>query len=106
MARALIHAPKSVRAGEIVEIRLLVGHPMETGHRADGMGGVLPRNIIRRLECRYDGALVFAADLYPAITANPYFSFPLRITAAGTLHAHWRGDNGFAHAESVRIALA
>ena len=75
MGRALINVPKTARKGEIVEIRALISHPMETGYRAGSDGRTLPRDIIRRFTCRYNSEGVFSADLYPAISANPYLAF-------------------------------
>lgn len=104
--RALVFAPKTARRGEVLEIRATVQHPMETGHRSDSAGGVLPRDILRRVECRWDGELVFAADLHAAVAANPLLAFPVVALASGTLSVTWTGDNGFAHTESVAISVA
>jgi sulfur-oxidizing protein SoxZ len=101
--RALIHLPATVRRGEVIQVRTLVAHPMETGHRVDSGGQKLPRDIIRRVEARLDGELVFAADLHPAIAANPYVVFPLRVQGGGTLTVDWSGDRGFAHSERAEI---
>jgi sulfur-oxidizing protein SoxZ len=103
--RALLHVPKTVRRGDIIEVRATVAHAMETGYRRDGDGRMLARDIVRRIECRYDGELVFAVDCHPAMAANPYIAFPLLVTAGGTLQIGWRGDNGFAHDESVAISV-
>lgn len=105
MARALIFAPKTARRGEVIEIRALIAHAMETGHRPDSEGRVIPRDILRRLECRYDGELVFAADLHPAIAANPLVAFHTVATNSGTISISWTGDNGFAQTESVTLAV-
>jgi len=101
--RALVTLPPQVRRGEPFEVRLLVAHPMETGHRADAQGQRVPRDIVRRVECRLDSELVFAADLHPAIAANPYIAFPLVVQAEGTLDVSWAGDRGFAHRTGVAI---
>ena len=105
MARAFINLPASVRRGEVIEIRTLVNHPMETGYRPGADGKRLPRDILQRFSCRYDGELVFAADLYPAISANPYLAFHTVATATGTLEFRWEGDNGFAQTETVAITV-
>ena len=105
MARTLLHVPTSARKGDTVEIRTLIAHPMETGYRAGADGRTLPRNIIRRFACRYNGELVFSADLYPAISANPYLAFNLVADASGTLSFTWEGDNGFAQTESAAITV-
>jgi sulfur-oxidizing protein SoxZ len=101
--RALLNLPANVRIGEVIEIRATVQHVMETGFRAGSDGQVLARNLVRRVECRCDGELVFAADLYPAIAANPYLAFPLRVTGSCGITVTWQGDLGFSHSESARI---
>lgn len=106
MARALITVPASVRRDEVFDVRLLVQHPMETGYRTSSEGERLARNIITRVECRFEGELVFAVDTFPAVAANPYFAFPLRASTSGTLSVTWSGDNGFAQTESARINVA
>jgi sulfur-oxidizing protein SoxZ len=109
MARALITMPKTARAGEVIEIRTLIAHPMETGYRPGEDGAIQPRNLIRRLSCRYfDGredVEIFSADLFPAVAANPFISFFTVATASGTLRFQWTGDNGFTQTESVALTV-
>lgn len=99
-ARTVVTAPASARRGEVVELRTLIAHPMETGYRVGSAGQPLARDILRRFECRCDGELVFAADLAPAIAANPYIAFTMRVTKSGTLSFKWEGDNGFSWIET------
>jgi sulfur-oxidizing protein SoxZ len=106
MARTLINMPKSAKRGEVIEIRALIGHPMETGFRPGADGKVLPRDIIRRFTCRYNNEVVFSVELYPAISANPYLAFHTIATESGTLSFTWEGDNGFAQTETVAITVA
>ncbi len=103
MARARISMPTAARRGEIVEIRTLVAHPMETGYRRGADGQRLPRDIIRRFTCRYDGEIVFSAELFPAIAANPYLAFHTVATVSGVLNFSWEGDNGFTHTETMTL---
>ena len=105
MARALITMPKSAKRGEIVEIRTLIAHPMETGYGAGDDGQIVPRNLIRRFSCRYDGELVFSAELFPAVAANPYITFCTLATASGTLQFSWEGDRGFSQTENVVLTV-
>ncbi len=106
MARTLIQAPASARRGEVIEVRVTIAHPMETGYRPGSDGRVLPRDIIRRFRCRYGGETVFAADLFPAIAANPYLSFHVLAESSGTLEFEWEGDNGFAQVEQRALQVA
>jgi len=103
MARTLLTVPSSAKKGEVVEIKLLIAHPMETGFRPDESGRILLRNIIRRFACRYNGDLVFSAELFPAISANPYLAFWVRATETAPLTFTWEGDNGFAQTETVML---
>jgi sulfur-oxidizing protein SoxZ len=104
--RALITVPPAIRPGEVIEIRTLIAHPMETGHRSDGQGGVVPRRILRRFTCRLDGQPVFSAELHAAVAANPLIAFPLRVQVSGTLECRWEGDDGFAHTQTAALRVA
>ena len=106
MARALVTVPSSARRGEVIEIRALIGHAMETGYRPGPDGKVLARDIIRSFRCSYNGVQVFAAQLHPAIAANPYLAFFTVATESGTLELKWEGDNGFAQTETARITVS
>jgi sulfur-oxidizing protein SoxZ len=105
MARALINAPSTAKRGEVIEIRATIGHPMETGFRPGDDGKLLPRNIIKRFTCRYNGEPVFTAELFSAISANPHLAFYTVATETGTLTLTWEGDNGFAQTETINLAV-
>ncbi len=102
-ARAILTVPASARAGEVVEVRALIQHAMETGYRLGASGETLPRDLIRGVVCSFDGTTVFAAELHAAVAANPYVAFFVRVERSGTLSVSWQGDRGFAHTEAVRI---
>lgn len=104
--RAIVSAPSSAKTGDVVELRATIQHPMETGYRLDSDGSPLPRNLVRRLEARFEGQLVLSAELHAAISANPYLAFSLRVPGPGTLTVQWWGDQGLQHSESVRIGAA
>ncbi|MES2784423.1 MAG: thiosulfate oxidation carrier complex protein SoxZ [Pseudomonadota bacterium] len=106
MARTLIHVPAGVRRGDVIEIKALIAHPMETGFRPGADGKVLARDIIRNFTCNYNGEEVFAAQLHSAISANPYLSFFVTATDSGTLEFTWQGDNGFQQTERVALTVA
>ena len=106
MARTLIQVPATVKRGEAFEVRVTIAHPMETGYRPGADGRVLPRDIIRRFTCRYNGEVVVSAELATAISANPYLSFHVLATESGTLEFEWQGDNGFAQTERRPVQVA
>jgi sulfur-oxidizing protein SoxZ len=105
LARTLIKVADSPRRGEIIEIRTLIAHPMETGLRSGSDGRRLARDIIRRFVCRYNGEVVFSAELFPAVAANPYIAFHTVAAESGTLTFTWEGDNGFSQTETVAIRV-
>ena len=105
MARALVNVPPTAAKGEVVEIKTLIAHPMETGYRAGPEGTVLPRDIIRRLTCTYDGEVVFSAELHPAVAANPFVTFTTVATVTGTLTFTWEGDNGFSQTATATLTV-
>ncbi len=99
--------PERAKPGELVQLRAMIGHPMESGFRVGSDGKVVPRRILRRFTCHEGSAQIFAADLHPAVAANPYMAFHLLAPAASTtLTLRWTGDANFEHTETVTLTVA
>ncbi|WP_027550167.1 thiosulfate oxidation carrier complex protein SoxZ [Bradyrhizobium sp. Cp5.3] len=105
MAAALINVPAKARRGDVIEIRTLTSHIMETGFRRTAAGDLVPRDIITSFTCRYNGTEIFRADLYPAIAANPYLSFFTVAKESGRFDFEWIGDNGYSSTTSASITV-
>ena len=105
MALALINVPSQAKRGEVIEIKTLISHPMETGYRRNQLGIALSRDIIQLFVCTYNGTEIFRAQLYPAIAANPFISFSTVATESGTLEFRWTGDNGYSLVQSAKISV-
>jgi sulfur-oxidizing protein SoxZ len=105
MARALINVPKAAKRGEVVEIRALISHPMESGFRPDSSGKLIPRSIISGFACAYNGEEIFRADFFPAVAANPFVSFSTVATESGTLSFTWTSDTGETQTETRPITV-
>jgi sulfur-oxidizing protein SoxZ len=105
MAAALINVPKTAKRGEIIEIKTLMSHIMETGYRHTATGEVVPRDIITSFTCRYNGVEIFRADLFPAIAANPFITFFTVATETGKFDFEWIGDRGFAETAAATITV-
>ena len=105
MARALINVPAKAKRGEVIAIKTLISHVMESGFRHNSLGVHVPRDIITGFVCTYNGEEIFRAALYPAIAANPFLTFYTVATESGTIAFKWTGDNGFSAAESVNITV-
>jgi sulfur-oxidizing protein SoxZ len=105
MTAALINVPKKARRGDVIEIKTLMSHVMETGYRHTTSGKIVPRDIITSFACRYNGEEIFRADLFPATAANPFISFFTVATESGKFDFEWIGDNGFSETASASITV-
>jgi sulfur-oxidizing protein SoxZ len=105
MARPLINVPAKLKRGEVFEIKTLISHTMETGFRFTTTGARIPRDIITLFLCSYNGEEIFRADLYPAVSANPFIAFFTIATESGTLEFKWIGDNGFNETATAKITV-
>jgi sulfur-oxidizing protein SoxZ len=105
-ALSRVRVPPKAAKGEVIEIRAVITHPMESGQRVNELGQRLPRKIINRFVCSYNGTEVFAADWFPAITANPYLSFTTVATESGTVTFAWVDDDGTVYTASAPIEVA
>jgi sulfur-oxidizing protein SoxZ len=106
MARVVVAVPASAKKGQVIEIKTLAQHPMESGFRRTNLGALVPRDIITKFSCLYNGEEIFSAELFPATAANPLIAFSTVATESGTLEFRWQGDNGFSASESAKISVA
>ena len=105
MARALINVPARAKRGEVIAVKTLISHIMETGFRHSTTGQLIPRDIITTLAVTYNGAEIFRAELSPAIAANPFLTFHTVATESGTIAFRWTGDNGYDVSEQATITV-
>ncbi len=103
MTIARLQVPSRARRGEIIDVRVAIQHPMETGFRRDNFGQAIPKNTINNLVCRYNGVEVFRAEMGSGITANPYLQFTIVAEASGTIELDWVDDRGEKGAASAKI---
>jgi len=106
MALARIDLPQEARRGELVEVRIVIQHPMETGFRRAPQGERVPRNAIHSLVCRYLGIEVFRATLGTGIAANPFLRFFLRATQSGDLDFWWLDDDEVQGAAKTHLVVS
>jgi len=104
-AKPRVKIPKSVAAGDVITIKTLIKHKMESGQRKDKEGNTIPRDIINNFEASFNGNVVFSANLDPAVSANPYIEFSARVPEAGTFDMKWTDDAGTVTEFSKDIAL-
>ena len=93
-AEPRVLVPKTARRGEIVPIKVVIGHTMETGLRRDAEGRIIPRKLVHRFVCRYADAEVFSAELHESVAANPFIAFEIEATTSGLVEFLWEEDGG------------
>lgn len=96
---------KEVKRGELIEVKSLISHVMESGQRRDASGKVIPRKIINKFTAELNGKTVFSADLEPAVSANPYMQFKFKPSESGTVTFTWIDDDGtkITHEEKITV---
>ena len=105
MADSRVNVPAQIRRGEPMEVRISIRHAMETGYRTDEGGKAVPRNVIRRFSCRYNGEAVFAVRMSSGIAANPYLRFFVTARESGTLDFEWIDDAGIRGAAQAAVKV-
>jgi sulfur-oxidizing protein SoxZ len=103
MTRPRIRLPEQAKVGDVIEIKTLISHVMETGQRKEGDGRSIPRFIINSFTASFAGSEVFRAELHPGISANPYLAFYMRVPGPGEFEFTWTDDNGAKISEKLRL---
>ena len=104
-SRTIVTMPTTAKKGEILEIRIIVQHDMESGFRHTETGQRIPRDIIRDFRCTYNGVEVFRVELHPGMGANPLIVFTTTAIESGTLEFKWSGDNGYASSTTSTLTV-
>ena len=106
-AKPRIKVPKTAAKGEVIEIKTLISHKMESGQRKDKKTGEkIPRKIINKFSCTLNGKEVFGADWHPAVSANPYMSFHMVASESGTLEFTWVDDDGSVYSKKTKLKVS
>ncbi len=101
-----VKVPKSASAGEVITLKTLISHPMESGQRKDSSGNKIPRSIINRFTCDFNGQNVIDVKMEPAISTNPYFEFEALVPEAGEFTFTWYDDDGSTYTDTKPIEIA
>ena len=105
LAPARVSMPAEAKKGEIIDIKALIRHPMETGYRVDSVGKPIPRHIVKRFTVTYAGEEVFSMDLTQGVAANPFIAFSTIATQTGDLIFTWEDDLGDAVTVSKSLTV-
>jgi sulfur-oxidizing protein SoxZ len=105
LAPVRVSMPAQAKKGDIIEIKALIRHVMETGYRSDARGQPIPRDIIKFFVVTYAGEEVFQMELNPGVSANPYVIFSTVATESGELVFTWTDQNGVSTVERKQITV-
>jgi len=100
-----VRVPREASAGDTVSIRTLISHPMESGQRRDSNGTTVPRSIINRFVCAFNGEMVVDVTIEPSVSTNPYFQFDAVVSESGTFTFTWYDDDGSVYEDSADITV-
>jgi sulfur-oxidizing protein SoxZ len=106
MTKPRVKLPDTIKIGDIIEIKVLVTHPMETGQRRDVTGELVARNIIKSFHATFNGQPLFSADLQPGISANPFIAFNMKVIGPGELEMIWTDDHDTVLTERQKLTLS
>lgn len=101
-----ISAPETAAQGDIIELKAMIQHPMETGYRRDSKGDTIPRDIITQFRCTYDGNTIFEAEFFPGVAANPFLAFHARATHTAMLDFTWTDQHGESWSEQRLLTVS
>ena len=101
-----IKLPEHIKAGDVIEVKTLIRHIMETGNRKDKYGRRIPRDIINSYVAKFGGKEVFRAEFGPGMSANPYVSFQLRVPGPGNIEITWTDDDGKTTVATAAVAIS
>jgi len=100
-----VRMPATAKAGEIVEVKTLISHPMESGQRKDSSGKVVPQHIINKFTATFNGKEIMSVDWHPAISANPYQSFYVRVPESGLFEFTWFDEDGTTYKAEQKVSV-
>jgi sulfur-oxidizing protein SoxZ len=101
-----VRVPATAKKDEIIEIKSLISHEMESGQRRDSTGKAIPRKIINKMTAAFNGKVFFTADWHPAISANPYQSMFFKASESGEFTFTWKDDDGSEYVAKNKITVA
>ncbi len=104
-AKPRVRVPSKAAAGDIVTIKCLISHQMESGQRKDSSGNIIPRSIINRFTCDFNGANVIDVAIEPAVSTNPYFEFDAKVDQSGEFVFTWYDDDGSVYEDRATIEV-
>ena len=93
MAKKTIRAKAKAKNG-MVDVKVLMKHPMETGLRKDKEGNKIPPHFIQNVMVTAGSQQVFAAEFNTAVSKDPYLAFSYPGEKGGEFTIAWMDNQG------------
>ena len=107
MSKPRVKVPKSASKDEIITIKTLISHKMESGQRKDKKTGkIIPRMITNKFIVKFNGTQVFSADIQPSVSANPFMEFTVKVPESGEFEFIWVDDSGKTYSIKKKITVS
>jgi sulfur-oxidizing protein SoxZ len=91
----------------LVEVKVLMSHPMETGRRKDSFGQLVPARFVQLVTARLNGKTVLEAQWGTGISKNPYLTFRLAGGKLGDIVAvTWHDNAGDTATHTILVTTA
>jgi len=101
-----VKVPKKAEAGEVITIKTLISHKMESGQRKDKKNGeLIPRKIINHFVAEFNGKKVFETQIEPAVSSNPFIQFKMKVPESGEIVFTWTDDDGSKYTTKKKISV-
>lgn len=105
MANIRLSIPENIRKGDVIELKAMIRHDMESGYRLNIQGDRIPRNILTKFKCRLDETIIFSADFHPGVSANPLIKFYHRADKSGALSFEWTEQTGQVFTKTAELIV-
>jgi sulfur-oxidizing protein SoxZ len=91
--------------GDVADVRVLIGHPMETGLRKDeATGELIPLHFIQTVTASLNGKPVLEAQWSQAMARNPYMQFRIKGAKPGDeVTVEWLDNQGETNRASAKV---
>ena len=91
--------------GDVADVRVLIGHPMETGLRKDPhTNQPVPMHFIKTVTAKLNDTPVLEAQWSRAVSRNPYLEFRVRGAKAGDeVSISWVDNHGESNSAKAKV---
>ena len=104
IGKIMIKVPSAIKKGDVIPVKAMVVHPMETGQRKDSKtGNLIPEHYINDVKVYYGSDMVTSMEWGIAVSTNPFITFYLRADKAAPLKVMYKDNKGATFEKTVQV---